>query len=221
MTNKKKNTPLDKYSSLKEQFNLLKKLRQTHIEIADEMVSLGLWKTDIVIIAILRRSINLVAGFDSLIEHWNFTAAVPLIRLQLDNLLRLEYLRTLKNSEAFSNKIIKGISFRKLKDSQGKNLTDARLRDYARETYPQIDKFYEEASKFIHLSEKHILLSICAHDREAHTITFSIEEGDFNWGEIEINSFLTSMINITQSLLKVVEGWVIRKKQIFADQTNQ
>ncbi|MBA7716516.1 hypothetical protein ES703_125589 [subsurface metagenome] len=178
----------------------------------------NIYVTDLVMIGVLKRSLDILDGCVSLVERWNFSAAAPLLRLQLDSLLRLVYLATLKDADAVSMEIIKGHSFRNMKDREGKKLTDARLRDYARPLYPWIDKVYKQTSKLIHFSDKHYFLSVNSLNKQSRTVEHFIGEGVTNWPESEINSFLDAMGCTTDALLKVVIGWTISKQRAYETQ---
>jgi len=163
MAKNKTQTPIKKFPNLQKRFRDFEKLRQTHLNIGIKMLSVNggnIYLTDLVIIGILKRSLDILDGVISLVKYWNFIAAAPLLRLQLDSLLKLSYLAKSKNADIVSMKIIKGYPFQNLKDEEGKKLTDARLRDYACSVCPGIDNMYREISKLIHLSNKHCFLTV-------------------------------------------------------------
>jgi hypothetical protein len=58
--------------------------------------------TDLVLLGIIHRSIKINEGFIFLIDKWNLLCAAPMIRLQIDTLLRLSYLSTLEDQEDIS-----------------------------------------------------------------------------------------------------------------------
>ncbi len=214
MANNKNQTPIEKFPRLQKKFEMLKKQHQTHLDVGLKMLSVDNGKfyvTDIVIIGVLKRSLDLIDGITSLVERWNFSAAAPLLRLQLDSLLRLVYLATLKNADTVSADIINGHSFGNLKDKEGKKLTDVRLRDYARTVYPWIDDVYKETSKLIHFSEKHCFQPFHCQDEQSRKLEIIIGEGFPNWLEADIDSLLDAMGCITDALLKVVIGWINNK----------
>ena len=218
MDKKTKQTPAEKFSKLREKFQLLEKLQQKHLDIGVKMLSVAerhYYSTDLLMIGILNRSLDLLDGVTSLVERWNFTCAASLVRLQLDSLLRLVYLSTLEDANSVSTEIIEGRSFREMKDEAGKTLTDAMLRTYARPIYPWVDEIYKETSNLIHFSNKHFFISVNSLDERSRTMQFSIAQGNTNWPEQEIDSLLNVMGCITDALLKCVVGWVISKEKLY------
>jgi len=221
MAKNKKQTPMEKFPTLGKKFEVLKKLRQVHLDVGIKILSVAdgnIYVTDLVMIGVLKRSLDIFDGCISLVERWNLSAAAPLLRLQLDSLLRLVYLATVKDPDAVSMEIIKGRSFSNMKDREGKKLSDARLRDYARPLYPWINKVYKQTSKFIHFSDKHYFLSVNSLNKRSRTVEHFIGEGVTNWPESEINSFLDAMGRATDALLKVVIGWTISKQRAYDSQ---
>jgi len=212
MSQKKEETPLEKFPNLANRFKTLENLKKAHLGLGAEVLSGYLYATDFVIGAVLNRSLNLLSGLLCLVERWNFIAAAPLLRLQIDNLLKLSYLATLKNAGEVSFKIIQGVSFLKLKNKEGKKLTDAMLRDYARDLYPWIDKVYEETSKLIHLSDKHVFHTVKAMDEKTRSQELFIGEGCLYWKEKDIAELLDAMGYVTDALLKNIKGWSISKQ---------
>jgi hypothetical protein len=157
MTSEKK--PSELYPRVAECEKRLSDLIQDIITVGYEMLSVAggkLHLPDIFFTGVLHRSINLIDAILVLTDRWNFVAAGPLIRLHLDTLLRLSYLRTTENPDAFIFQILEGKQVNKIKDEQGRNLTDTRLCDYARPIFPQIDNVYKGTSSLIHFSDKHV-----------------------------------------------------------------
>ena len=64
--------------------------------------------------------------------------AAPLLRIQLDSLTRISYLATAARADEVAEYVIGGGEFRKLKDAEGKPLSDARLIRHAERIHPWI-----------------------------------------------------------------------------------
>jgi len=185
------------------------------INVGKEMfpVGKGLYMADIFFMGVMNRSINLIDAILVLTGHWNFVAAGPLIRIHLDTLLHLSYLRTIKDHDAFIIQILEGKQVNKIKDEEGEKLTHARLRDYARSMFPQIDNVYKETSRLIHFSDKHVFTCIETVD-DAGVFTGFIGKGSSKWREKDILSLLRCAIAITEAILAIGRGWVLEKAQI-------
>lgn len=133
--------PHEIYPILNEKRETLKKFRDEAIKIG--MVIIGLKGTPVVnieenfvLIGIINRSIDLIGGFLIVLDDWNLICSAPIVRLQLDNLLRLNYFSGLENLDEISKKLFSGEQFGKINDTEGKPLTDARLREYAKKNSP-------------------------------------------------------------------------------------
>jgi len=215
MLDKKK--PSELYPQVAEYEKRLKDFIQEVLDVGKEMLSVAggeLYIPDMFFTAVLNRSVNLIEAILVLTSRWNFIAAGPLIRLHLDTLLRLSYLRTTKNPDSFVMKILQGKQVDKIKDEEGKRLTDARLRDYARSIFPQVDNVYKETSRLIHFSDKHVFTCIEALDETGRMAGFSIGEGSSRWREKDILFLLECAITITEAILAIGRGWVLEKAQI-------
>ncbi len=187
------------------------------IDVGKEMLSVEgskLYMPDMFFAGVLNRSINLIDAILILTSRWNFVAAGPLIRLHLDTLLRLSYLGATKNHDSFILQILEGKQVNKIKDEEGRKLTDARLCDYARPLFPQIDNVYRETSRLIHFSDKHVFTCIETFDEASRTAEFSIGKGSSKWIEKDIVSLLECAIAITEAILAIARGWILQKTQM-------
>ena len=113
--------------------------------------------------AILNRTINLNRGFVTLVKDSNYIAAAPLVRLNLDSLLRLfastqsEY-----DYETFAQKVRNGDRINQMKDKKGKNqLRDSELVKRLKKIkgFKWTEDIYDIGSGFVHLSNKHVISS--------------------------------------------------------------
>ena len=84
---------------------------------------------DFLLIAALNRTINLNKAFTSLIRDGNFIAAAPLVRINLDTLMRLfASIISEHDRNTFANKIMSGEAIKKMKAKNSKaNLRDSYL----------------------------------------------------------------------------------------------
>jgi len=215
-----KKKPSELYPKVAECESRLNDLISENINVGKEMLSASerkMYLPDIFFMGILNRTINLIDAILCLTERWNFVAAGPLIRIHLDTLLCLSYLRTTKNHDSFIMRVLEGKQLRKIKDEGGITLTDIKLRDYARPLFPQIDNVYMETSRLIHFSDKHVFSCIETVDDTGFT-TF-IGKGSSGWTEQSILSLLECTIAITEVILAIVRGWIFQKAK--SDKPNE
>lgn len=112
---------------------------------------------DRLIISALMRSKYLTEAYFELVSRSNYMASLHIIRLNLDNVLRVYAGFISENPDMFADKFIGGISVRNLEDRRGKKMSDSHL---AKEISKKgglewIQEFYNEMSGFIHFSDKH------------------------------------------------------------------
>jgi len=109
---------------------------------------------------VLSRSKALTRAFFDLLVTQNLTTAAPLLRLQLDSLLRLVAMYLVADQHEFFEAILDGENVSRCKDAGGNRMTDKYLCDRVAEFAPWVRSLYKQASGFIHLSYKHIAATV-------------------------------------------------------------
>ena len=111
---------------------------------------------DLFIVGAVGRSLKLSSGFRALLQRFNFNSAAPLIRLQIDTVIRLHAITLVRDPQHFAEQIILGkAQFNHLKDRDGNQLTDAHLLRSMAPRFPWIKTVYDKASGFVHFSVMH------------------------------------------------------------------
>ena len=207
-------TPKDAFPRLARKFDELERLCQAHMDRAERVIKAGhTYSSDEVVLPIVKRSLDLVAAIHLLMQDWNYTAAAALLRLQLDNLARLHYLAKLDDRSEFVLALLNGTPLHKLQDKQGKRLTDKRLCELATTDYPWLPRVYEETSKFVHFSPKHVVQTIRSVDEPNRTVTTVICRGAPDCPESSIEELLDATVEVTRSVLNAVDGWIVWKTE--------
>jgi hypothetical protein len=134
--------------------------RAHHLALSRRFLAEELYETDLFFIAVMARSYSLVDGFISAFDSWNPVVMAPLLRLQIDSLVRVAYLAKAPKVEEIALYLIKGGEFRTLKDSDWKGLLDKRLLEHAQETHPWIADVYKATSGWVHFSPAHISAAV-------------------------------------------------------------
>jgi hypothetical protein len=204
------------YLRVAESESRLSSLIEDTIIIWEEMLSVGGGKyyvVDLFFTGVLNRVVNLVDAISVLTTHKNFIAACPLIQLLLDSLLRLAYLRATDNQDTFILQILEGKRLDRIKDKDGKMLTDKRLCDYARPIFPQIDDVYEETSKLVHFSDKRVFACITEVEETKRSVEFSVGKVSSQWKEENIVALLECAISVTEAIHAIIRGWIQYKAQ--------
>ncbi|RPI16512.1 MAG: hypothetical protein EHM58_11740 [Ignavibacteriae bacterium] len=205
------NNPLNKYPSLKGKFDFLKSQQDYHENLYIEIISTNgnnVVLIDHFVIGILKRSLDLVNSFIILINNWHFTVSATILRMQIDNLIRIFY-STKRSDKEFYMEFYKGKSFRELKHIDGKPLIDSLLIKISKDTYPWIEDVYRETSKYLHLSNKHFNTTITSIGDNKMTNFFGI--GQPNCREEDLSNLLDAFSCTTDAIIKIVQGWIITK----------
>ena len=140
--------------------------------IARGVIGENILDIDFCFCGMLDRSIRLADGFIPMIKNRNLTCAGALLRLQLDNCMRLYALYIANDERAVVNALLDGDKIDKLKDKKGNQMRDTYLKNEFGNIDSQLPIVYENTSGFIHFSAKAIYQSI--YDCNDHTIKFQV-----------------------------------------------
>lgn len=140
--------------------------------IARGVIGDNLLDIDLCFCGLLDRSIRLADGFIPMVKNRNLTCAGALLRLQLDNCLRLYALYIADDEGAVVTALLNGDKIDKLKDKKGNQMRDTYLKNELGNIDSQLPIVYENTSGFIHFSAKAIYQSI--YDCNDHTIKFQV-----------------------------------------------
>jgi hypothetical protein len=178
-------------------------------------------------LAAINRSLSLIEGATLLVEHRNPLCAIPLLRLQLDSVLRLfactlvddPHVKVLKilAGEKLSSFHVRRARLKAPENAKGKGLTvalsDSLLHRELSLIDPWATRVYERTSGYIHLSDAHIF-NISKISSEKRTISIQIGcPPDMNWSEELIVEYLEAFIAITRRMLWLAGSWAIQKDQ--------
>lgn len=191
----------------------LKQCRERHFKLGSAVMQAdggAIYPFDLLVLATLNRSLCLLKGFVSLIEDRNFVAAAPLIRLQLDNCLRLSAGTLVNNPHEFAMKVLEGVPIRKQRDRSNQLMTDQHLVETLTRQFSWVKEIYDNTSGYVHLSEKHIFNAMQA-SGEDYVLTLKITDRD----EFIPNALYVEAIEAfkatTDILFGYVYGWAYTK----------
>jgi hypothetical protein len=115
-----------------------------------------LYATDLIVFGIMDRSIGLVDAMPKLLADENIHAFSPLLRIQLDSLLRLHAFRIVYSREELASHVIAGKPFKNFKDMDGNKLTDRHLVSSLKNELPWVEPMYDSLCGWVHFSESHV-----------------------------------------------------------------
>ena len=201
--------------ALESVLRVLEQSKDTHLSLCHEMVvadSGKIYPIDLVAQAVIERSLALTRGFCSAIRDDNFLCAAPLIRLQLDNLLRFYALWLVPDPHETARRMFAGAPLSREVDKDHHKLTDAHLVRRLGELLPWIPSVYRECCGFVHLSEKHILSTMSAPDGIDRGFTVQVSGKSSSIGTPYKIDAARAMCEITDQLFHYIYSWVYTKE---------
>lgn len=190
----------------------LDELRRQHLDIAALTISVAdgaLYLPDLVVMAMVQRSYGVVDALIDAVDSYNVHAAAPMLRLQLDTLFRAHYIAIQADTDELTMRLLAGEEFRKIKDSEGKNLNDGRLKDLAAAAHPWAPVVYDKTSGWVHFSLSHMVATVQISGESEFSMGVPLRPHvipESLWHEI-----LEATIQATEQLFVYVRGWAARK----------
>ena len=148
MNNEEYYVTLDKY------IVSLQELRAEGITLAKGIIGENLTKDDLFFCASLDRCLHLIDGEIVLLRERNLTCAGPILRLQMDNCMRIYAAFIAEDKTKVIDCLIYGTPIKNERDINGKKMTDGYLKEEMTKIDSRFSDVYEQASGYIHLSEK-------------------------------------------------------------------
>jgi hypothetical protein len=130
--------------------------------------------------AALKRTLFLLDGFTHMIDDRNFVCAGALLRVQLDTALRFHAVFLVKDPRKFGESVLTGTKVSALLDREGHKLTDRHLAGRAATEFTWVTSVYEQASGYVHFSEKHLLSHQSAVEASAQSALSEINISSFD-----------------------------------------
>lgn len=198
-----------------EELENLRSFKEKHGELFEKLYMAddrNIYFLDLFILSALNRSLCLIRGFCDLIESRNYTCAAPLIRLQLDNCLRIYAPSLSEDPQEFSLHVLQGEHVNNLKNKDGQRLTDNYLSKSLSIKYPWIKETYKITSGYIHLSEQHFLSTIEPNQNDSDLKYFKLSSSDEHLPEEIFSKAVGAFIASTKLLLHIITQWICHKE---------
>lgn len=124
------------------------------LSLCQGIIGRSLTKEDFYFSASANRCINLITGFVDMLKTRNLTCAGVLLRMQMDNCMRTYAAFIAEDCNAVVDCIIQGGKISNCKDKNGRKMSDGYLKDEISKIDSVFADVYEQASGYVHLSEK-------------------------------------------------------------------
>ena len=150
----------------------LERINEEAIPIAKGIIGNTLLQVDLGFAALLNRSQQLTDGFIAMVKARNLTCVAALLRLQLDNCMRLYALYIAEDRKGFINSLMDGGKIDKLRDKSGQQMQDWYLKKELTKLDPRFSTVYDNTSGYIHFSGKAFYQAVSA--GEDNTLEFQV-----------------------------------------------
>jgi len=171
----------------------------------------NLFQMDFLVIGAVKRFVSNSAAFRRMIADWNLTTARSILRLHIDTGLRFSAAWLVADPHEFASKVLGGESINRLKDLNGRRLTDAFLVERRSSEFPWLPIVYENLCGFIHFSGSHIFASVKEIESDSRTVNFKIGEKDLNYPEFSWVEVIEYYSMATEILRKPLAGYLAIK----------
>jgi hypothetical protein len=183
-----------------------------------EMQLNGLTKTSHYIFSITNRAIALNRGFYQLAKANNYISGIPLIRLQVDNCLRLFAISIVENPSLFYDEVLKGTHIKNLKDNEGNKMTDKYLVKKISTLFPSYENLYEKTSAYIHFSNQHLFINNKVTEENEQSIILKTTVGKYDDLEVARKvDYCYNMYLAGKDLYKIIYSYRFEIEQILKE----
>ena len=190
-----------------------KQIDQT-IELSRYVIGNTLTKYDLFLCPLLNRSIQLSQGFIALIKQRNLTCAGSMLRLQLDNCMRLYASTIADDQNALIDCVISGGKISSLRDNNGQKISDKLLKDGLAQYDNRFVDVYDNTSGYIHYSEKSFYQSISASNGREYDISIQISKEPSKKVNEALCECADAFIHFTDFFIRMMEGAALSKADL-------
>ena len=198
--------------STKKEQNKLEELNSFLLDTTAEIIKAGNYSFhnfDLYILSIINRTISLNKAFILLIENENSLTAISIVRLQLDNVLRLYATQIVDNLEDFLTHFFDGNPINKYKINK-EQLTDKFLATELNKKVPGALELYEYLCYFIHFSDKHFEVTKTKSLNKKALFRIVVGDSDV-LNEKEKKAFYQRITSVSNTVVKISREWLNTK----------
>ena len=167
--------------------------RHTQCEILDRLMAQEAGRSHpmaAVLAAIVQRSFSHIDGFVEMVRRRNLYLAIPLLRLQVDTMLRLYAFDLVDDPSELQTSLLEVRPFEKIRSKDGSLLRDSYLCEQLSPRYPWIAQTYKNACGYVHFSGSHLFGAVRAREvvpkgdlLHISSLLFEIRDPGLPWGD--------------------------------------
>lgn len=200
----------------------LSSYRKKGLELSKQIIGETLYKEDLFFCSAANRCLALIDGLTMMINARNLTCVGALLRLQMDNCMRTYAAFIAENKDEVIDCILTGESIRNKRTNDGLKMSDKTLREKINEIDPLFSQVYEQASGYIHLSEKafYQTVSFCDDNHLETVVGGSLPE---RWNDtlIEGAKAFIHFVKLNYQMLQAVADSKIRIDMDFSKEESE
>lgn len=165
---------------------------------------------DLMAFGALKRSVSTSAAMVMMVEAKNMVCTRTLLRTHIDTSLRFSAAWLVEKPHDFAMNVLRGERIDRMKDRDGKRLSDAHLVATHTPEHPWLPAVYESLSGYVHFSGSHITDSVSILQDDGR-IQFEITAEDLKFQDFSWIEVLECFREATAILAKYLHGYRITK----------
>jgi len=179
------------------------------------------YQFDLFAIGAVKRAVSVSAAFEQLVRMWNMVVARALLRMQIDTVARFGALRLVDSFEDFAGAVLGGTPINKIKDRDGKRMTDAHLVNELSKIAPWVERVYRYTCGYVHMSENFIFAPVHDMNDETRIMRFYISAEDRKFPDLSWLEACDCFRDTTEILSGQLRAWAEIKRQIRTELDNK
>ena len=191
----------------------LKELSTNHVKFAklgkeiEDANNQARYVIDSLAFAVINRTIQFTDAYVTLAHANNYIAAIPFIRMQLDNALRFFAVMQVTDANDFFFYFMDGKPVNRYKSHAGDKLSDNYLATTLDTISPGVLRLYKETCDYIHLSKQHVHASKYFDKGEVKLSVMDVDHPiDAFSLEAKVN-FALNMLEVGKLVFIVLDRW--------------
>jgi hypothetical protein len=178
-----------------------------------------IFPADLIVAGAIQRSLMLMKGFLAMLRSGNYLCGGGLLRMQIDNILRLYAAALFPSGSDTLTAFLEGRPLSRLKAPDGKALTDRELVRRVGAIYPWVPRVYERASGFVHFSIPAMMSPVTDLADDGQLEMLFGFRGGRPWKREERLEAAQAFDAATEAVLDLVYAWGYSKALIAARRT--
>ncbi len=197
-------------TKIKKELQKLSNYQKVLLQLGQQILSASdgsMYPLDFIVIGVVKRSVSIASAFKTLVEDWNMICSRALLRMQIDTAIRLSSFWLVSDPDKMAEKVMDGKQINKLRDKDGRKMTDAYLVDKLASQFKWITKVYKYTSGYIHFSERHLFDPILNINNKTGRVNFLINDKDYKFPEFSWNEIVSCFNECTMIISSFLKGY--------------